>query len=618
MRSTKVLLLACTILAACTSLLAGQPQKHILYINSYHTGFSWTDEVTKGILDYFSQVEGVHVHTEFMDAKRNTPETVTAYFLPYLSQKFAVDKPNLIIVSDNSALDLVLAHRHTTKLFKDVPIVFAGISNPDDYPLESEDLYGVVEIDMFVASFEMMRKLYPNFRTVYLFLDRTNTGYVYRQNAENLLMDYPEYKLVIMDSIYLKGLDTTMAGIKGNSMVYYQGVSIDGAGNVVDHYDVARRIFKHAKVPVFTSYALDVKGSTGGQFIGGYEHGKLCGQLAHKRLMAKAIAKRLHSPPLSGVFDYSKLIEYNLDPSQLPTGATLINKPDTVWEKYRKLIIINLSVMGVMAMAIAMLLWHNKAQKRAKRLMEKAMEKAVETDKLKGAFLANVSHELRTPLNAICGFSELAKTENNDPIISDYLTVIHENSDLLSELVNDLLDISLIDANAVTVRKTKTDLLQVFGTLEMQTHSLLKLRQKEHIQIHSQCNPTYRHIHTDAFRVSQIMLNLINNAIKYTEQGSITFGFEHAGQVVDWINVSPPGDAFLVLYVKDTGIGIDEEKQPLVFDRFRRVDTMFVSHHGGVGLGLNISRSLVEMLGGQIFVQSRKGVGSTFGFFLPL
>lgn len=131
-------------------------------------------------------------------------------------------------------------------------------------------------------------------------------------------------------------------------------------------------------------------------------------------------------------------------------------------------------------------------------------------------------------------------------------------------------------------------------------------------------NPAYRKLITDDFRVSQIMINFINNAAKYTEKGEIVLGYDHITTLAKKFDLTDYPPSYLVLYVKDTGIGIDTEKIPLVFERFRSVDSKFMSHHGGFGLGLNISKSLAELLGGAIFVKSSKGNGAVFGLLLPV
>jgi signal transduction histidine kinase len=597
---------------------ASAQQYRILYINSYHSGYSWTDEVTNGLISHFSERDSFIVYSEFLDGLRHSPDEAEAWFLPYLKQKYQNTHFDLVIASDNAALDMVLKYR-LNDFFFDVPVVFGGVSNPKDYPLEAFDLYGVVEVDMFVASFDLMRELYPDFSKVYLFVDRTVTGNVYRSNAETAVQSHSGYELVVVDSVYHESLDSLTQSIKDeNAVVFYQGINIDGAGNNVDNMTMARLVFNNAEVPVFSSYAIDVEGALGGLFSSGFEHGKLCGEIAEKRLKGISIEQRVNIPPKQGIFDYSKLMKYNIDPGLIPVGSRIINQPETIWARYKNLIIVNVLLISLLLILVIVLWRYNASQAKSKLLLEKAMEKAYESDRLKGAFLANVSHELRTPLNAICGFSELVRVELVDGHLGEYVDVIYKNSDLLARLVNDLLDLSLIDADAMVINKRAINLEELFASLLQQASSALRLKGKNHVSVEMQINPDYKNVNTDDFRVSQIMLNYIGNAIKYTDKGKIIIGFDHISSLANKWGLLHYGSSYLVLYVEDTGTGIDAESLHLVFERFRSVDSKFVSQHGGFGLGLNISKSLAELLGGEVFVRSEKSEGAVFGLLLPL
>jgi len=524
---------------------------------------------------------------------------------------------DLVLASDNSALDFVLKNKNEP-ILKGLPIVFCGVSNPEDYPIMQEDLYGVYESDMFVKSFDIIRQVYPTFRTIYFMCDQTNTGQVYINNARKLIGKYSQYNLKVIDKIYLQSIDSLIQQINGDGIIYYAGISVDGNGEMLDHFEIARRIFKNAKIPVFSSYIVDVDGATGGYYTSGKDHGLYTARLLEKRLKKELILNHVQFPPLAGIYDYNKMELYNIDPASLPKGTKVVNRPETIWERYKELIIWNLVFIGFLVGVIILLVWITTIQARSKQYMEKAMAKALESDMLKGAFLANVSHELRTPLNAICGFSELVKAESKEQEIKDYIDVIYTNSEVLAGLVNDLLDISLIDANAMKIRKHSIDLEVFFTDLKHQAESILRVRNKPHLSIELKTNPLYRKVNSDAFRISQIMINFITNAVKYTETGQITLGYNHQALLSAFIDPKLIPAASLVLYVSDTGIGIDADKQHMVFERFRMVDSKFMSQHGGVGLGLNIAKSLVELMGGVIFVTSEPGKGSTFGFYLPL
>lgn len=233
--------------------------------------------------------------------------------------------------------------------------------------------------------------------------------------------------------------------------------------------------------------------------------------------------------------------------------------------------------------------------------------KAEENDRLKTVFLANMSHEIRTPLNSIIGFSELLLDQEDVGAESqEYAQMIQTAGDLLLQLINDIIDISKIEAGQIKISKSEVDVASVLEDLLLTFENQKKRRAKDHVQLILEKPEANIKIQTDPHRFRQIFTNLLSNALKFSDEGSIRFGFTEIEQ------------DFVQFFVKDTGTGIEAEKTHLIFQRFAKFDSPQGHNKEGTGLGLSITKQLVELLGGKIWFDTAYQKGSTFYFTLPL
>lgn len=232
----------------------------------------------------------------------------------------------------------------------------------------------------------------------------------------------------------------------------------------------------------------------------------------------------------------------------------------------------------------------------------KERKKAVQSDKLKSAFLANMSHEIRTPMNAILGFSQLLEGEVSKTDKSFYISTIRENSQSLLRLIEDIIDISKIEAGQVDIKKSEVNLTRMLEEMKGTFIQLLSKDSGRKVELICENPSPDLVVRTDGDRLRQILTNLLHNALKFTERGEIRFGY----------HIEAP---YIRFYVSDTGPGIKKEYLNEVFDRFRKLESE-ESHkiHRGAGIGLSISKNLAELLGGKLWVESHWGKGSTFYF----
>ena len=246
-------------------------------------------------------------------------------------------------------------------------------------------------------------------------------------------------------------------------------------------------------------------------------------------------------------------------------------------------------------------------RKRKEKELVEAKNKAEESDKLKSAFLANMSHEIRTPMNSILGFSTLlTKPGVYDKHKEQYLELIINSGKSLLNLINDIIDISKIEAGQLKVKPRKITLNPLMNEVYMSHYQINDMKNKSfELRMKKAVERDEFSIETDPFRLKQILNNLIGNAMKFTEKGYIEFGYKF----------NNPEQ--LLFYVKDTGVGMPADKLNLIFQRFGQIEQKDDKNQSGTGLGLTISKKLAELLGGQMWVESTEGEGSTFFFTLP-
>lgn len=252
--------------------------------------------------------------------------------------------------------------------------------------------------------------------------------------------------------------------------------------------------------------------------------------------------------------------------------------------------------LAILALACCSLGYVSYSRHRYGKQLKIAKEKAEEADHLKSAFLANMNHEIRTPLNAIVGFSQVIADEEDAATRHELSNIIQNNNELLQRLIEDVLDISKIESNALTFVLGDQEL----KTLMKEIYSVIQLRMPVNVELRLGDCPPFT-LHTDRNRLTQVLTNLLTNAIKHTKKGYICFGYDVTDEEIRF-------------YVTDTGEGIPEDQLEMVFDRFVKLTEWTT----GVGLGLAISKALVTKLGGRMEVTSKYGEGSTFSVIFPI
>jgi signal transduction histidine kinase len=276
---------------------------------------------------------------------------------------------------------------------------------------------------------------------------------------------------------------------------------------------------------------------------------------------------------------------------------------------------------AIFLLAVVLIINYRADKKRKKYLsdLEKRYEecqneliqvrqKAEESDRLKSSFLANMSHEIRTPLNAIMGFSSLLQSADEKSETDEYIEIINKNCHKLLDMMDEIFNIALIESGITQMYKENCQVNELLTSLVTHFNIEKESSDKESVMIKTKklASDKSFSVYTDPRKLRQTLFNLIENALKYTNEGYVEIGY----------NLTE--NSMIEFYVKDTGLGFPKEKLDVIFQRFRQVDDSNTRNFGGIGLGLALSQKFVEMMGGSMYAESSPGNGSIFYFTIPV
>jgi two-component system, sensor histidine kinase len=615
--------------------------KNVVLINSYHQGLAWTDSLTSGIVKTFKTHPEYNLFIEYLNSKQFGKSNFEVE-KEYLQRKYSGIKLDGLLVTDNDAFDFVIQYEKV--LFPDVPVVFAGISNTEDYSLERSRYYGLKESGSNENVAGFIRNLLPDSKRLLIVTDLTTTGQIYRKEFIRQAQEHKDFTILFPEVIDLDTIYRMVSSEKDYDAIYYVGISQDKNGRLVDPRPLVKQICLRAKVPVFTNDPIyNGVGIVGGQFQSGKKHGTKSGDLLINLLNTRSrdSIKHVYTADLGTFFDRKMLDKFNISVKKLPSKAIIINQK-VLFSRGNFGVL--MSVLVLLSFIIVVLSVVNRRlknlQKRSdsqfreietqKKELEKAHEqlnsviselentndrlkdtnvslfeakkKAEESDNLKSAFLANVSHEIRTPLNSIVGFSSLLiEPDLSEETKKMYADMIESNTESLLVLIDEIIDLSKIEAQQLTLKIQDFSIDSLMEELfSIFNHGHKNLAVELKIKRISPDKELF--VFSDRVRVKQIFINLLSNALKFTESGFIEMGY----------SLSESNE--IVLYVQDSGIGISKEFHTAIFHRFRKLNENSGKVFRGTGLGLAITQKLVELLGGEIWIESQLGEGACFLF----
>lgn len=616
-------------------LAVSNDKKPILIICSYNPAAHQTSVTISDYMDEYSKLGGQRdIIIENMNCKSFSEAPLWSKMMTQILAKYQGEKhPAQIILLGQEAWAAYLSQRDEMQV--KVPVMCSLASSnvvilPED-TVESLDSWMPESVDLFddhlnipelksgfinqydiEGNIQMIQAFYPKTKHIAFISDNTYGGVTMQALVRKEMKKFPDLDLILMDgrkhSIYT--IVEELRQLPENTVILVGTWRVDmNEGDFMRNATYAMMEVTPT-IPTFTPSSV----SLGHWAIGGVlpDYRKVGGEMAMESVRMDThpqdTVKHLSVIGCKAVLDSRKVKEWGLDPAVLPFKVQLVNQPVSFYQQYTYQIWSACALFVILVLGLCISLFYYFRTKRLKDELLKsekdlrvAKDRAEESNRLKSAFLANMSHEIRTPLNSIVGFSDvLAVGGSTEEEQQSYYQIIKTNSDLLLRLINDILDLSRLEANRVTLTWEECDVVQLCSQV---VASVSFSRQSSENQfLFTTSFESFRMV-TDVQRMQQVMINLLSNANKFTIRGKITLDFS--------VNEETQ---MAVFSVTDTGCGIPKEKQGLVFERFEKLN----EYAQGTGLGLSICKLIVHKWKGSIWIDPDYTGGARFVFSHPL
>ena len=616
-------------------LAVSKDKKPILIICSYNPAAHQTSVTISDYMDEYSKLGGQRdIVIENMNCKSFSEAPLWSAMMTQILAKYQGEKhPAQIILLGQEAWAAYLSQRDEMQVKVPVRCSLASsnvvilpkdtVENLDCWMPESVDIFedhldipelesGFINQYNIEGNISMIQAFYPKTKHIAFISDNTYGGVTMQALVRKEMKKFPDLDLILMDgrrhSIYT--IVEELRQLPENTVILVGTWRVDMNEGYFMRNATYAMMEATPTIPAFTPSSV----SLGYWAIGGVlpDYRKVGGEMAMESIRMdqhpEDTGKHLSIIGSKAVLDSRKVKEWGLHPSVLPFKVQLVNQPVSFYQQYTYQIWSACALFVILVLGLCISLFYYFRTKRLKDELLKsekdlrvAKDRAEESNRLKSAFLANMSHEIRTPLNSIVGFSDvLAVGGSTEEEQQSYYQIIKTNSDLLLRLINDILDLSRLEANRVTLTWEECDVVQLCSQV---VASVSFSRQSSENQfLFTTSFESFRMV-TDVQRMQQVMINLLSNANKFTKCGKITLDFS--------VNEETQ---MAVFSVTDTGCGIPKEKQGLVFERFEKLN----EYAQGTGLGLSICKLIVHKWKGSIWIDPDYTGGARFVFSHPL
>ena len=613
-------LLSLIFLIGCLSVSAKE-KEYILFLSSVNAEEAWIQGFRNELQKRFPYEGSIELREYFLAVPVLTNEEEVKQAQDNLLQTFPTPPKVVIIVGDPGWL---VSAPIFDGPWKNIPVILCysrervpstlqtllaktPLTEANSIPIEEFNKnYNITVLKQpyyIKETLTLIKQLQPEVNRIAFISDNRYISTVTRQAVSAVMQkDFPDLQLELLSSEQINTeelLDTLTSYKKTTGVIYYAWLR--QYGNNKNYYlsDHLKKILpSFLEVPVFTLADLNLQENlyAGGHYISIHDFTDTV-MSTISRILSGETASSI--PYQNGgvahtYLNFADLKWCKISEDLYPKDAIYFFQPPTVYQQYKTYIW--MTILFIALFITLYIFYYIHSQKHKKELIL-AKERAEESDRLKSAFLANMSHEIRTPLNAIVGFSSILAETANTPENREYIRIIEDNNCLLLQLINDILDLSRIEAGLLDFCYTEVDINGCIRKLEDAFH----FRMPANVECIAEFGIKKCYIYTEKNRLSQVLGNYLSNAIKYTTEGSITVGYY------------PPKDGNMRFYVRDTGCGISPEKQKAIFQRFVKLDNF----KQGTGLGLSICQMIAEKMHATVGVSSEIGKGSEFWIEIP-
>jgi signal transduction histidine kinase/CheY-like chemotaxis protein len=581
------------------------PRKTILHIISRNSELEREDKFSGALKQRFADDISIEWRTVNLDAMNSTRDRQRMSRIAHLIRTDCVSRNvNALIVSGNAALIFLMYYYYLC--FRNVPVLFYGAGGQYKEIINGygQNFSGIVDNLEAYQSVKAALELFPGTKNIYVVNDYKTEGMRYRQEIQEQLKP-------LEDSLHIEynndiSCEAVLARIKGlpkDSLVFVGSYFNDANDQFYSLGEMKRLLERDSRVPIVSLYSTDVAyNAIGGKCL---DYGKYGDEIAEMLENLLEGAEIRNIPLVSGsqdlsrwAFDQIQMNNFNIKKNALPAGSMIINGVPSIWKSNPQYAIsLFFLVFACILIFVGINIYTIKTRKQKLLYAEEA-------NRAKSVFLSNMSHEMRTPLNVVVGLTNLMLEDTDMPSKDrENLKKIGIAGNTIIALINDVLDISKIEAGKLDLLPAHYDVASMINDIIV--INMIRVEDKP-ITFHLDITNDIPHsLYGDDLRIRQILNNILSNAFKYTQKGDVTLGLSSSRE-------EGTDNVWLSAYVSDTGVGIRKEDIAKLFTDYSQVDTRTNRNVQGTGLGLSITKKLVDLMNGEITVESEYGKGTTF------